>query len=382
MFKKLLVIGMALTFIACDGEPTRPPGDGAQQNEASVPGPDGGLVDVALGDNGLPPNNDKGVGFDQQIKADSKVPVDPNKDTDGDGLPDGFEALSPNLDPTKKDTDGDKIPDGDEDEDQDGLTAAVEWAAYKATPTASLAKPSPRHRDLLIEADHQTGMLPSAKALSEMVKAYAAINLSNLDGKKGINLMIFVDEKNLPVTAMSESLTARLDYLGAHGPKVLKGAFINKMVHVIFASTRPGSASRGGDTVASNKASAEKAGVLIYPANLAKLFPSCLSPTSPKVTAEEVVISTFVHEVGHTLQLGHDTAAGGGVNPYNIMSTDLKSCDLLKKRTRGEGNTNATLGATPGNAPRFSTAAAKLIKMKNKISVEAKEFEKSGGYEM
>lgn len=95
------------------------------------------------------------------------------------------------------------------------------------------------------------------------------------------------------------------------------------------------------------------------------------------------MISTLIHEVGHLLQLGHDTSKNGGVNPYNIMATDLGSCTGLKKRTRGVGNTDPALGATTGAAPRFSKTAAKLIKLTNKISVETGALEQDPtGYEM
>lgn len=310
-------------------------------------------------------------------------PSIPSKDTDGDGLPDGFELLHAGFDPTKEDTDGDKIHDGFEDEDKDGLSAQQEWAAWQLSPT-QWQKPSPRHKDLLVELDYQKGFAPGAKVLSEAIEAFAAVPLTNPDGKPGIALHIYIDEQDLPVVAMQEPLDARLNYLGAHGPTFGSTAkHVKEMVHVIFASTRPGSASRGGDTVGSSSQSVEKAGVLIYPGNLQKIFPTCTNPDPPKVSVEEATIATFVHELGHTLQLGHDTDVGGGINPYNIMATDLGKCDALKKRTRGSGNADPALGATAAKGgPRFSKAAAALMKLSSKISVEAQELVNGSGYPM
>ena len=239
------------------------------------------------------------------------------------------------------------------------------------------------HKDLLIELDYQAGMQPSSAALGAFVAAYADANVPNLDGSPGINVHVFVDEQDLPVAAMQSDLNSRLNDLGAHGPKNISGEHAAKMVHVVFASARPDSPSRGGEMIASSAASAEKAGVLVYVEHLQAIFPTCNERASPAVTLEEATISTFVHEVGHTLQLGHDTDAGGGVNTYNIMATDLGSCGLLKQRTRGVGNTDPDLGATSGAAPRFSKAAAALMKLDNKISVEANAFENPpGGYDM
>jgi hypothetical protein len=308
--------------------------------------------------------------------------LSPTQDTDGDKLPDVFELAS-GLDPKSADTDGDKTPDGAEDDDKDGITAAIELAVWNSSPVEQ-RKASPRHRDLLVELDYQTGCAPPASVLSEAIEALDAVLLPNADGKSGIALHIYTDEKNLPVTPMSESLSDRLSYLGAHGPKAgAAGPQAAEMVHVMFVSTRPGLPSRGGDTIASSGLPPDNAGVLVYVGNLNAIFPTCTNPYPPAVSLNEALASTLVHELGHTLQLGHDTAVGGGINSYNIMSTDLGQCELLKHRTRGVGNTDVNLGATiAGGGPRFSKAAALLMKLTNKLSVEANAYEQGNGYEM
>lgn len=48
-------------------------------------------------------------------------------DTDGDGLPDGYETLTLGTDPTKIDTDNNGVSDGAEDADNDGLTNLKEY---------------------------------------------------------------------------------------------------------------------------------------------------------------------------------------------------------------------------------------------------------------
>ena len=348
---------------------------------------DGGRVDGAssvdgasTGQDGQLPGADGSGAADSGAGADTGI--DPTKDSDGDGLPDAFEVLFSAFDPNKADSDGDGVKDGDEDDDGDNLTAAQEWLVHQATARRSGTPPSPMHKDLLIEVDYQVNAQPAAAVLDAAIAALAAADVQNPDGKKGISAHIFVDEKNLSAQPMQEALSSRLDYLGAHGVMNSHGAIDAEMIHVIFVNERPGSPNRGGDTVASSQSSPAKAGSLIYVGNLNKIFPTCTNPDPPQVSVQEAITSTFIHEIGHLLQLGHDTTAGGSVNSYNIMSTDLGDCGALKQRTRGVGNTDPSLGATTSAAPRFSSAAAKLIKLTNKISVEANKFEVSGGYEM
>ena len=71
------------------------------------------------------PDNDKD-GLPDLIEKE--VGTDPEKeDTDGDKLPDGYEALTLGTDPTKDDTDGNGTKDCDEDQDKDGLTNFEEY---------------------------------------------------------------------------------------------------------------------------------------------------------------------------------------------------------------------------------------------------------------
>ena len=59
---------------------------------------------------------------------EKEIGSDPyNPDTDGDNLPDGYEALTLGTDPTKPDTDDNGVLDCDEDFDEDGLTNLQEY---------------------------------------------------------------------------------------------------------------------------------------------------------------------------------------------------------------------------------------------------------------
>jgi hypothetical protein len=356
-----ILAGTLLALLAGCDESVKRNGDGGRRDSGDAgavdqPGPTG---------EGLPPDKPGNLHPDA-------TKIDPSKDTDKDGLPDDWETLY-GLDPSGTN-------EASEDKDGDGLTNLEEWACWQLSASEG-QKCSPKHKDLILRVDYQQGKAPSSWVISESIKSFAAADLSNLDGTTGIALHVVTDQKDLAVEAMSSDLSARLSYLGAHGPKLSSKA-ATKMVHVMFVSTRPDSPNTGGDTMGSDGLPPSSTGVLIYVDNLAAIFPCCLAPTGPKLTLDQGVLGTFVHEVGHTLQLGHDTAVGGGVNPYNIMSLGA-NCAALRQRDLGEGNTDPSIGATAAAAgPRFSKAAAALIKLNDKISVETSHFDSGEGYEM
>ncbi len=72
--------------------------------------------EVDSDNDGLPDYLEKEIGTDRY-----------NADTDGDGLPDGYEYFTLGTDPAKTDTDDNGISDADEDFDEDGLTNLEEY---------------------------------------------------------------------------------------------------------------------------------------------------------------------------------------------------------------------------------------------------------------
>ena len=97
------------------------------------------------------------------------------RDTDGDGLDDGWErgAGDPGeLDWQSRDTDGDGVPDGLEDFDSDGLTALQEQAAGRLERIGAGARPHPFLKDLLVEVDAMEGRLPSPLVFEGVRAAY------------------------------------------------------------------------------------------------------------------------------------------------------------------------------------------------------------------
>jgi hypothetical protein len=326
------------------------------------------------------PPSDRGVDSPTQDRAAS---ADGSEvDSDGDNLPDVFEKSFAGFDPAKRDSDGDGVADGDEDKDEDGLTAREEWAAWSLTAVET-QRPSPLHKDLLVQMDYQQGRAPSSAALGKAIEAFAAVDLPNLDGKPGIALHGYFDEKDLPAADI-QFATDAVALLGDHGPTLAPGGGVTKkMVHVIFVAAYPPSPKRLGETFMVSGQPPSKTGTLIYMDNLAGTYPLCGGSGVTAISVDEGLVSTLVHELGHTLQLGHDTEAGGGVNYFNVMAAQMPTCAELLMRTRGTGNTDPTLGATEAaGSARFSQAAVLLMKLRNKISVETSTLEVPNGYEM
>jgi len=308
-----------------------------------------------------------------------------NEDTDGDGLPDAWEEAvgDPSLlDPSLADTDNDGTDDADEDPDQDGLTNIEELACARLTATPASPPLHPLRADLLIELDSMVGFDLSVAVLTGFVSAYAALPYTNPDGSTGIAARVLVDEQNLAATEFSGDFQQRWSYFAAHGPtftdRALPAIPYDAMVHVIVAAQRTDLPDRSGETVPDYGGNIENTGVFLFHDAITAVMPTCGVPTETPplsdVSVEEALASTLVHEVGHLLQLGHDTDTGGGTNYWNVMSVP-GTCSAAQRRFHGWQNTDPTLGNTESvAAPRFSDAAAALIQLTNKVSVDTPDL--------
>ena len=136
------------------------------------------------------------------------------------------------------------------------------------------------------------------------------------------------------------------------------------MIHVLIAKSRTDD-PRGGEVVADPSGSnIENTGVLIY---MDSIVGMC---TMMPISADRLLGSGIAHELGHALQLGHDTETGGGINYYNIMSVPDACLDAYR-RFFGTDNTDPQLGATQAaGASRFSAAAVGLMDLDDILSVD------------
>ena len=96
--------------------------------------------------------------------------------------------------------------------------------------------------------------------------------------------------------------------------------------------------TRGGEVV-THADDISRTGVLIYADTIADVFPRCGlddPPPIPFVTVDEALAGTLVHEIGHTLQLGHDTEAQGGEPVQHYVGSYGMRHDSAAGARRGE----------------------------------------------
>lgn len=375
---------LAFFLLACDDDPSVQP-DADVSNDADLPSDSD-----EVRDSDVQPDADDSPDAETTPDADEEVD-DSHEDFDGDGLTNGFEREANNetyLDWTRADTDGDGTSDADEDPDGDGLTNLEEQSLRELQESPAGTGPHPLRLDLLVELDSMNGRRLSDAVLAEVVAAYDALPLTSDAGMSGVGLQIYRDEEDLEVFDLDGSFEQRHQLFADYGPTLGDGVDVDlpldMMIHVIVASIRRDDENRGGDTVADEGDVIENTGVLIYWDALNNVTPFCRGPDAqrPEITLQEALAATFVHELGHTLQVGHDTEVGGGINYFNIMSVPT-SCSEAQMRFHGYSNHDDSLGNTEDiMAPRFSTAAADLIHFDNILSVHTGSFEDDDGYEM
>ncbi len=373
----LSLVSVSLLLLpACGGEGDGPDA-GPGEDRPWVP-PDAGGWDGSTTDSGVTDG-----GFD----AGGLVP---GVDTDGDGLDDVWEdaAGMPNvLDWQLADTDNNGTLDGDEDPDGDRLTNLEEFAFGRLTTAPAGHAPDPTRIDLLVELDAMEGRALSDAILAEVVAAYDAAPLVNQLGVEGVGLCIYRDDEGIPARDLDGSFSGRHALLSGNGPSYSDQGTptipYNRMVHVIVATRRTDIATRGGEVVTDGNSTRANTGVLIYRDALVPLHPACDSLGDPPITLNQALGSTFVHELGHTLQLGHETDLNGGINDYNIMSVPT-SCGEAQRRFHGLGNSDASLGNTSSvSAPRFSIHATSVMDFTRILSVDGSTMLGGGdGFEM
>jgi hypothetical protein len=395
---RLGLAGLIACSAGCDGRETatRDSGAGGKSTDAGLgPGADDGVptaTDAALGpgsDDGVPPDTDAAAAAD-----DAGPDLVPGADTDGDGLDDVWEYAAGDgslLSYLSADTDGDGTPDGAEDPDGDGLTNLEELAFARLTAApAGASGPHPFQVSLVVELDAMSGLAPSDAVLAETAGAFAALPVAGVGGQSGVGLHVYRDEASIAPFDFDGSFAQRFAFLSGHPPAFGDLASppipYGKMVHAAFVTQRTDIPARGAEVVTDGSGVVENTGLLVYATVLAAMSPQCgiasAMPPIPDLTLDEALASSFVHELGHVLQLGHDTTAGGAINYFNVMSVPM-TCMQAQMRFNGAGNTDATLGATEAiGSPRFSDAAAALLVLGDKLSVDTSVLEDTDGWEM
>ena len=320
------------------------------------------------------------------MMMDMEIPEDippADVDTDGDGLMDRWEWQTQDrsaFDWMLSDTDGDGIADGDEDEDADGLTASVEqWLdTYNVDHVDQVIEQqhfNPLVYDMLVELDQMQEASFAREALLLVIDAFKQIqgmnHLSN-----GIQVHFYIDE-TLDATLVPAQVEQRHRLLAQHPATRFTVDFpTHRLVHVVSATERDDRIYRAGEVVG-HPEDVEQAGVFIYQTYIASIHPRCGldDPVDPVafITFIEAQAGTLIHELGHVLQLGHDTDVEG-LNPWNVMSV-LEGCVSSRQRFHGEGNDDMSLGSISMDAAsRFSQAAVDLMRSDLLLSVDVSEL--------
>lgn len=337
------------------------------------------VADVDAGPSGV----DAGP-FDPDAAADGDDAAPP-VDTDGDGLDDAWEEAAGDpslLDPTDSDSDGDGTSDGDEDYDGDGLTNLEEQALGRLTTAPPGGAPHPFRVDLPVELDAMAGRYLPNIALIDAVAAFEALPTEGASGWTGVGLLIYRDETGIMAEEFGDN-AGIMSFLAAHGPQFGDTGSppipYDKLVHVAVVTRRTSTPTTPASTVfEAGGTDVEATGAVIFEDAIEDTHPACAGD----ITVEAAQVAALVHELGHILQLGHDTDVGGGIDHYNIMSL-AADCSEASMRFLGTGNSDETLGNTESVASsRFSWAAAALMQFQNKLSVDTAGMVDTDGVEM
>lgn len=211
-------------------------------------------------------------------------------DRDADGVCDMAE-MKYTTDPDNVDSDGDFLGDNSE------------LYGYRTDDGKLLDLPglkaSPKHRDVFLYIDYYAGRAPAKAAVSQVVSAFAAAPIENLDGKPGINLHVKIAGK-----AVDPMLAAEV--LGWPELAAIKNKHFDKTLtyayhYVVFAKFTYAK----GSTVSGMSPGQEAASDFVVSLG-----------GYPRGGTALQQAGTLMHELGHNLGLdhgGYTTAPGGAL---------------------------------------------------------------------
>jgi hypothetical protein len=223
-------------------------------------------------------------------------------DSDGDKLPDIVETQVYLTDPHNKDTDGDGIGDGAE-------VLGYDWVDYPSYGA------NPRHKDVFVEVDYEeytdsSGVLhswkPSQAVLDKVAASYAALNISNPDGNTGITVHFLLDTVLGQDTQCNANWKATAPFNAKH----------QRGFHYVYFANGDW---WGGKTDTPDPST----GTIYTKARSFVCGPEADTDTSNDQNefAQWQFYAAFVHELGHSLGLGH---GGGNLSSGNADTINCK----------------------------------------------------------
>ena len=207
------------------------------------------------------------------------------------------------------------------DIDGDGLSDNVEINGYDANgdgrPEVDYKKmgASPYHKDVFVEMDYMPGELASEEELDRIVQSFADLNISNPDGRTGINLHLDAGSARSAKYNLGGGNQIPHQYVD---DKLESGWLNIKKEHFDSARDSGFHYMFWGDYYGNTDSSG--LGFWRYPGFMVTVGKTYWN--NNKGNMSDIRVGTFIHELGHNLNLQHGGADDVNRKPqyYSVMN--------------------------------------------------------------
>ena len=202
------------------------------------------------------------------------------------------------------------------DTDGDGLSDSVETNGYDADgdgrPEVDYKKmgANPYHKDVFVEMDYMPGELASEEELDRIVQSFADLNVTNPDGRAGVNLHLDAGSarsakynlgggNQVPHQMLSNDMESSGEWANIRARNFDSARYNSGFDYMIW-----------GDYYVDNKTgnrNSSGVGLVGSPG-----FMVTVGKTYWEGANSDIRVGTFIHELGHNLNLKH-----GGTDEFN-----------------------------------------------------------------